>query len=128
MASIISKFFPLVKGKLATDGNFSLTGGIDYGIVIEHLEGRTIHAGVAELVDARDLKSCVPKERAGSTPVSGTINFNIAGWGSWQLVGLITRRSQVQILSPQPEYPGRIDVNGKTPMISGCLGIFCSTF
>ena len=49
-----------------------MTGGIDYGIVIEHLEGRTIHAGVAELVDARDLKSCVPKERAGSTPVSGT--------------------------------------------------------
>ncbi len=25
-----------------------------------------------------------------------------AGWSSWQLVGLITRRSQVQILPPQP--------------------------
>ena len=39
---------------------------------MEHLRGLS-HAGVAELVDARDLKSCVPKERAGSTPVSGTI-------------------------------------------------------
>ena len=30
------------------------------------------------------------------------ININIiAGWSSWQLVGLITRRSQVQVLSPQ---------------------------
>ena len=25
-----------------------------------------------------------------------------AGWSSWQLVGLITRRSQVQVLLPQP--------------------------
>ncbi|SPA40259.1 hypothetical protein CBM2606_A60072 [Cupriavidus taiwanensis] len=25
-----------------------------------------------------------------------------AGWSSWQLVGLITRRSQVQVLPPQP--------------------------
>ena len=30
--------------------------------------------------------------------------LNIAGWSSWQLVGLITRRSQVQILSPQPRF------------------------
>ena len=52
--------------------NFSLTPYISYDIVYRHLETRTIHAGVAELVDARDLKSCVPKERAGSTPVSGT--------------------------------------------------------
>ena len=28
-------------------------------------------AGVAELVDARDLKTLVPKERAGSSPASG---------------------------------------------------------
>ena len=32
----------------------------------------------------------------------------IAGWSSWQLAGLITRRSQVQVLSPQldasPQY------------------------
>ena len=27
---------------------------------------------------------------------------NDAEWSSWQLVGLITRRSQVRILSPQP--------------------------
>ena len=28
--------------------------------------------------------------------------FNIAEWSSWQLVGLITRRSQVRVLPPQP--------------------------
>jgi len=27
---------------------------------------------VAELADAQDLKSCGPKDRTGSTPVSGT--------------------------------------------------------
>ena len=44
----------------------------------------------------RDLYS-----RTGSIPVFGTI-FNIAEWSSWQLVGLITRRSEVQVLPPQP--------------------------
>ena len=29
-----------------------------------------------------------------------------AGWSSWQLVGLITRRSQVQVLFPQPYLQG----------------------
>jgi hypothetical protein len=33
-------------------------------------------AGVAELVDARDLKSLVPKERAGSSPASGMFFFS----------------------------------------------------
>jgi hypothetical protein len=28
--------------------------------------------------------------------------LSVAGWSSWQLVGLITRRSQVRVLSPQP--------------------------
>ena len=28
--------------------------------------------------------------------------INIAGWSSWQLVGLITRRAQVRVLPPQP--------------------------
>ena len=51
----------------------------------------------------RDLYS-----RTGSIPVFGTI-FNIAEWSSWQLVGLITRRSQVQVLSPQPfKYYGSL--------------------
>lgn len=37
-------------------------------------------AGVAELADARDLKSRELIPRAGSIPVSGTIpQFNIAG-------------------------------------------------
>ena len=30
-------------------------------------------AGVAELADAQDLKSCGPKARTGSIPVPGTI-------------------------------------------------------
>ena len=33
-------------------------------------------AGVAELGDARDLKSCGPLAYAGSTPAPGTIVFN----------------------------------------------------
>ena len=28
----------------------------------------------------------------------------IAGWSSWQLVGLITRRSKVRVLPPQPKH------------------------
>jgi hypothetical protein len=32
-------------------------------------------AGVAELVDARDLKSLAPKGRTGSSPVSGILFF-----------------------------------------------------
>ena len=31
-------------------------------------------AGVAEQVDAQDLKSCGPKSRTGSIPVLGTMN------------------------------------------------------
>ena len=34
--------------------------------------------------------------------LSATQINNDAGWSSWQLVGLITRRPQVQVLSPQP--------------------------
>ncbi len=33
---------------------------------------------------------------------SCTVRPSVAGWSSWQLVGLITRRSQVRVLSPQP--------------------------
>ena len=63
-------------------------------------------AGVVELVDTRDLKSLgsdtVPV-RVRSPAPSGIIEApNIAAWSSWQLVGLITRRSQVQVLPPQP--------------------------
>ena len=32
--------------------------------------------------------------------------LNIAEWSSWQLVGLITRRSQVRVLPPQPNKYG----------------------
>ena len=39
------------------------------------------HAGVAELVDAQDLKSCVPCGRAGSTPaLSTTIHLSVANY------------------------------------------------
>ena len=64
---------PSAFGKYLGIWNFFLTFRISCVILLEHhREVRVIHAGVAELVDARDLKSCVPKERAGSTPVSGT--------------------------------------------------------
>ena len=49
------------------------------------------YAGVAKLADARDLKS-----RGTLIPYRfepGFRHHNIAGWSSWQLVGLITRRS-----------------------------------
>ena len=38
-----------------------------------------VYAGMAELADARDLKSREILSRTGSTPASGT---NIAGWSS----------------------------------------------
>ena len=61
-----------------------------------------IVAEVAELADAQDLKSCetytlVPVRFRFSAP-------NVAEWSSWQLVGLITRRSEVQVLPPQPFF------------------------
>ena len=68
------------------------------------------YAEVAELADAQDLKSCetytfVPVRFRSSAPYL----LNIAEWSSWQLVGLITRRSQVQVLSPQPfKYYGSL--------------------
>ena len=64
-----------------------------------------ICAEVAELADAQDLKSC-------GTYLSYRFDsglrhhINIAGWSSWQLVGLITRRSQVRVLPPQPNKYG----------------------
>ena len=71
-----------------------------------HESARSIEdAGVAELADAQDLKSC-------GTYLSYRFDsglrhhINIAGWSSWQLVGLITRRSQVRVLPPQPNKYG----------------------
>ena len=63
------------------------------GAIIIKLQGRPTghYAGMAELADARDLKSREIFSRTGSTPASGTI---ISRSGAvWQLVGLITRRS-----------------------------------
>ena len=40
----------------------------------------------------------------GSNPSSSAIYLYIAGWSSWQLVGLITRRSLVQVQPPQPQW------------------------
>ena len=62
---------------------------------------------MAELADAQDLKSC-------GTYLSYRFDsglrhhINIAGWSSWQLVGLITRRSQVRVLPPQPNKYGSL--------------------
>ena len=44
----------------------------------------------------------VPVRFRSSAPSIYDRNGFIAGWSSWQLVGLITRRSQVQVLLPQP--------------------------
>ena len=66
---------------------------------------KKLNAEVAELADAQDLKSC-------GTYLSYRFDsglrhhINIAGWSSWQLVGLITRRSQVRVLPPQPNKYG----------------------
>ena len=59
-------------------------------------------AEVAELADAQDLKSC--EQRYSYRFDSGLRHqyHNDAEWSSWQLVGLITRRSLVQVLPPQP--------------------------
>ncbi len=61
--------------------------------------------GLAQLGEHLPYKQRV----GGSIPSSSTIDestypFTIAGWSSWQLVGLITRRSQVQVLPPQPYH------------------------
>ena len=66
------------------------------------------YAEVAELADAQDLTSCetytfVPVRFRSSAPY---FLYNIAEWSSWQLVGLITRRSQVRVLPPQPNKYG----------------------
>ena len=50
----------------------------------------------------RDLP-LVPVRFRSSAPF---FTINIAGWSSWQLVGLITRRSQVRVLPPQPNKYG----------------------
>lgn len=39
--------------------------------------------------------------------ISPTFVPQIAGWSSWQLVGLITQRSQVRVLSPLPRKIAR---------------------
>ena len=44
---------------------------------------------------------------------------NDAGWSSWQLVGLITRRSQVRVLPPQPNKIWPIGQAVKTPPFHG---------
>ena len=50
----------------------------------------------------RDLP-LVPVRFRSSAPF---FTLNVAGWSSWQLVGLITRRSQVRVLPPQPNKYG----------------------
>ena len=89
---------------LAGNRNFFLTPGVTYGIIVRHYrKARAIHAGVAELVDARDLKSCVPKERAGSTPVSGTTTLLPQPYrGVEQLVARRAHNPEVAGSSPVP--------------------------
>src|SRR5690606_38771624 len=53
-----------------------------------------------------------------------TRNYIDAGWSSWQLVGLITRRSQVQVLSPQPNknYRFVVGIYGPKMTRGGAVG------
>ena len=55
------------------------------------------HAGMAELADARDLKSCGTFSRAGSIPVSGTIYRGVE-----QLVARRAHNPEVAGSSPVP--------------------------
>ena len=53
-----------------------------------------LHKNFLESVD-----KCTHKEYTNKVS-----NFYIAGWSSWQLVGLITQRSIVRVYPPQPKY------------------------
>ena len=46
----------------------------------------------------------------------------IAGWSSWQLAGLITRRSQVQVLSPQLDASPECNLIKVLRMVPWCRG------
>ena len=60
-----------------------------------------ICAGMAELADARDLKSLDPKDHTGSTPVLGTILAEIA-----QLVE--RHLAKVEVAGPSPVFRSRL--------------------
>ncbi len=49
-----------------------------------------------------------PHSKLREDTISGIIFLLTRGGAVWQLVGLITRRSQVQILSPQPNFNGSL--------------------
>ncbi len=53
-----------------------------------------------------------------------------AGWSSWQLVGLITRRSQVRVLPPQPRGSVAQSVEQRTenPRVGGSIPSRATTF
>ena len=86
VVNIIKEKFSKKSEKVLT---FTLRGAIMYKQCGS--PQRSQYAGMAELADARDLKSREIFSRTGSTPASGTI---ISRSGAvWQLVGLITRRS-----------------------------------
>src|SRR5579875_2958417 len=62
------------------------------------------------------------KQRVGgSSPSTSTIYA--AGWSSWQLVGLITRRSQVQVLPPQPfgSVAQSVEQRTENPRVGGSI-------
>ena len=63
-------------------------------VVVGSSPTQGVCAGVAELADARDLKSLDPQRsyRFDSGPRHVVRIWYDAGWRSWYLVGLITRR------------------------------------
>ena len=66
----------------------ALTNAFCCAIIVKHCErGESkSNAGMAELADARDLKSRGTFSRTGSRPVSGTIHFTVSisrGRAAW---------------------------------------------
>ena len=76
--------------------NFLLTGTGIYAILVEHLRPEATHAGVAELADARDLKS------RGSDPVPVRPRSPAPYRGVEQLVARRAHNPEVAGSSPVP--------------------------
>ncbi len=92
---------------------------------------------MAEQADAQDLKSCgvttVPVRPRSSAPNPYSLNLNNSlmsrGRAARQLVGLITRRSWVQIPPPQPNVLkdlGLQDIHGGVAQLARALGSYPS--
>jgi hypothetical protein len=86
---------------------------------------RAEYADVAQLAEQLICNQQV----IGSSPIIGLSSdrmseqLHIAGWSSWKLVGLITRRSQVQVLLPQlhAQLAQLVEQRTENPRVSGSI-------